>query len=134
MHHALDPRRFLQLDDPEASYARFLAGELKSERVVLLVAVRDAEVVGYAYARLEGRNYNELLDACGKLHDVYVDESGRGSGLGEALVREAVRRLTARGAPRVVLLTAVQNEAAQRLFAKLGFATTMLEMTRENAP
>ncbi len=49
----------------------------------------------------------------------------------EKLVNEAVRRLTAKGAPRVLLLTAVQNEAAQKLFAKLGFRTTMLEMTRE---
>jgi ribosomal protein S18 acetylase RimI-like enzyme len=132
MHHALDPRRFLHLENPEAGYARYLAGELEGARSVLLVAERGGEaVVGYAYARLEARNYNELLDACAKLHDVYVDESARGHGVGEALVREVVRRATALGAPRVVLLTAVQNASAQRLFAKLGFATTMLEMTRE---
>jgi ribosomal protein S18 acetylase RimI-like enzyme len=136
MHHALDPRRFLHLENPEAGYARYLAGELAGDRAVLLVAERGGvpaaeAVVGYAYARLEARNYNELLDACAKLHDVYVDESARGLGVGEALVREVVLRATALGAPRVVLLTAVQNASAQRLFAKLGFATTMLEMTRE---
>jgi ribosomal protein S18 acetylase RimI-like enzyme len=42
-----------------------------------------------------------------------------------------VRRLTEKGAPRIVLMTAVQNEPAQRLFTRLGFRTTMLEMTRE---
>ena len=132
MHHALDPRRFLRLDDPEKGYARYLGSELASERVVLLVALeRGGAVAGYAYGRLEPRNYNDLLDAAGKLHDVYVDESARGQGLGEALVTEVIRRLTAKGAPRVVLATAVQNEAAQRLFKRLGFRTTMLEMTRE---
>jgi ribosomal protein S18 acetylase RimI-like enzyme len=133
MHHDLDPRRFLELKNPEAGYARYLSGELKSKDVVLLVAERTDrnEVVGYAYGRLEPRNYNDLLEACGKLHDVYVDESVRGNGIGEALVTEMVRRLTEGGAPRVVLLTATQNEAAQRLFMKLGFRTTMLEMTRE---
>jgi ribosomal protein S18 acetylase RimI-like enzyme len=35
------------------------------------------------------------------------------------------------GAPRVLLHTAVQNEQAQALFSKLGFRSTMLEMTRE---
>jgi len=80
-----------------------------------------------------GADYNELRDACGKLHDVYVDDRARGQGLGEKLVREVVRRLTAKGAPRVVLMTALQNEPAQRLFKRLGFRTTMLEMTRESS-
>ena len=131
MHHALDPRRFLHLENPEAGYARYLGSELKNDEVVLLVAERATEVVGYAYGRLESRSYNDLLDACGKLHDVYVDEPARGNRLGEALVSEVIRRLTDMGAPRIVLDTAVQNEHAQRLFQNLGFRTTMLEMTRE---
>ena len=145
MHYELDPLRFLHLPNPEAGYARYFAGELKSDRVVLLVAERTSgasgndeqpgdAIVGYAYGRLEPRSYNELRDACGALHDVLVDESARGRGLGEQLVTEVVRQLTERGAPRVILLTAVQNEAAQHLFKKLGFRTTMLEMTREGDP
>lgn len=139
MHHDLDSRRFLHLPNPEAGYARYFAGELESDAVVLLVAERtsgadNGAIVGYAYGRLEPRSYNELLDACGKLHDVYVDEAARGNGLGEELVVGMVARLTAKGAPRVLLLTAIQNEAAQHLFEKLGFRTTMLEMTREADP
>jgi ribosomal protein S18 acetylase RimI-like enzyme len=136
MHHDFDPQRFLHIANPEAGYARYFAGELESDAVVLLVAERtgDGAIVGNAYGRLEPRSYNELLDSCGKLHDVLVDESARGHGLGEQLVSEVVRRLTEKGAPRVLLLTAVQNEAAQRLFKKLGFRTTMLEMTREADP
>jgi ribosomal protein S18 acetylase RimI-like enzyme len=133
LHYEFDPQRFLNLPSPEAGYARYLGGELKSDGVVLLVAERttDQYVVGYAYARLEPRDYAALRDGCGVLHDVYVDESARGQGLGEKLVREVVRRLAEKGAPRIVLMTAVQNEPAQRLFARLGFRTTMLEMTRE---
>ena len=135
MHYELDPKRFLHLPNPETGYAHYLAGELKSDRVILLVAERaaDAAIVGYAYARLEARDYNDLLDACGKLHDLYVDGSARGHGLGEQLVHAAVRLLTEKGAPRVVLMTAVQNEPARRLFQRLGFRTTMLEMTRESS-
>jgi ribosomal protein S18 acetylase RimI-like enzyme len=131
LHTSFDPKRFMTLANPEAGYARYLGSELASKDVVLLVGEVDGVVVGYAYARLEPRNYNELLDACGKLHDVYVEESARGHGLGAALVNEVIARLTAAGAPRVVLSTAMQNKAAQHLFEKLGFAITMHEMTRE---
>lgn len=33
--------------------------------------------------------------------------------------------------PRVVLLTVERNEAAQQLFASMGFRQMMIEMTRE---
>jgi len=136
MHHDFDESRFLHLANPEAGYARYFASEIDRNEVVLLVAVAKPaagaeEIVGYAYARLEPRNYNELLDACGRLHDVYVDEPARSHGLGERLAREAIARLESMGAPRVVLLTAVQNTVAQKMFARLGFRATMLEMTCE---
>ena len=130
-HHDFDPKRFLYLANPESGYARYFASELESDDVVLLVAERSGVVVGYVYARMEPRSYNDLRDACGMIHDVYVDAAARGNGIGEALVRDAMQRLAGKGAPRVVLFTAVQNEAAQRLFARLGFRTTMLEMTHE---
>lgn len=131
MHHDFDPKRFLHLANPERGYARYFASELASEDVVLLVAEADGQVIGYLYGRMEPRSYNELLDACGKVHDIFVDDLARRKGTGEALLREGMKRLKERGAPRVVLLTAVQNEAAQRLFARVGFRTTMLEMTSE---
>jgi ribosomal protein S18 acetylase RimI-like enzyme len=51
--------------------------------------------------------------------------------VGLALAEAVIARLRALGAPRVVLHTAVQNAAAQRLFERLGFRRTMVEMTRE---
>jgi ribosomal protein S18 acetylase RimI-like enzyme len=47
------------------------------------------------------------------------------------LLEELVRRLKARGVPRIILMSASKNEAAQRLFAKHGWRPTMVEMTRE---
>jgi ribosomal protein S18 acetylase RimI-like enzyme len=43
----------------------------------------------------------------------------------------AIEWLRERGAPRVMLWTAQQNDGAQRLFDRLGFRRTMVEMTRE---
>lgn len=132
LHHGFDARRFLCLEPLEPGYERFLGRELEDGDAVILVAVaRGERVVGYAYGRLEPRDWNELLDACGKLHDLYVDEDARGHGAASALVEAMVARLEARGAPRVVLLSATPNVAAQKLFARLGFRPTMVEMTRE---
>jgi ribosomal protein S18 acetylase RimI-like enzyme len=100
---------------------------------VVLVAERDGEVLGYVYAGLEPMSWKELRAPCGYIHDVYVDERARGAGAGERLVRAAIEWLEARAAPRVVLMSASRNDAAQRLFVRLGFRHTMVEMTRESA-
>lgn len=132
LHHAYDGQRFMTpAQDVESGYQWWLTRELKRPGAVVLVAERDGVVVGYAYATVEGRDWNALLDAHGALHDVWVEEAARKSGVGELLVEEVVRQLRARGVPRVLLMTASQNEAAQRLFARLGWRTTMVEMTRE---
>lgn len=130
-HHAMDPARFMIFDNIEEGYAAYLGGEIKKKNAVVLVAVKGDRVVGYAYGRMEPRDWNALRDRCGALHDVYVDEGDRQAGIGAALVEQTVKRLVALGAPRVVLMTATQNLKAQRLFESLGFRTTMLEMTRE---
>lgn len=131
MHHAWNPRRFLLVEPVERGYEWFLGRMIDEGAAVVLVAELDGAVVGYAYGALEPRDWNALLDAHGALHDVFVDDAARCRGAGEALVRAMVERLETLGAPRVLLSTAVQNEPAQRLFEKLGFAPTMLEMTRE---
>jgi ribosomal protein S18 acetylase RimI-like enzyme len=67
----------------------------------------------------------------GVLHDVIVNPEHRGRGVGRLLIEAALEFFRSRGAPRVVLSTAARNEAAQRLFAGMGFRRTMIEMTRE---
>jgi ribosomal protein S18 acetylase RimI-like enzyme len=142
-HHALDPSRFLLVEPIEQGYTRFLGSEMKNPNVVVLAAERiggggggsggdrSGDIIGYAYGRLEPRDWNMLLEAHGALHDVLVAKEARKEGLGEALVKEMCNRLEALGAPRVVLHTAVQNEGAQALFEKVGFRRTMIEMTRD---
>lgn len=131
-HHAFDPLRFAMFERLEEGYAWFLGRELDDGDAVVLAAV-DAEerVVGYAYGRIEERSYEALLDRHGALHDLFVAESARGAGAATLLVERMLTELRAMGAPRVVLAAAQKNARAQRLFAKLGFRATMVEMTRE---
>jgi ribosomal protein S18 acetylase RimI-like enzyme len=131
-HYQFDPHRFMAPgDDPEEGYAWFLGTQLREEDVVVFVAEHQAAIVGYVYAGLEPQSWKELRDACGFIHDVVVDERSRRSGVASALLEAAIAWLRERGAPRVVLWTAQQNEGAQRLFDRLGFRRTMVEMTRE---
>ena len=134
-HHAYDPLRFMSIEPLEEGYERFLRSQVDRDGIVLLVAVRrrglDETVVGYLLGSLEDRDWSDLRDACGKIHDVYVDAGVRRRGVASQLVEEAVTRLAAMGAPRVVLMAAWRNDGARSLFERLGFRPTMLEMTRE---
>jgi GNAT superfamily N-acetyltransferase len=132
VHYDFDPQRFLTPpDEPEAGYAWFLGTQMHEPDVCVFVAEQDGEVVGYVYAGLEPMSWRELRDAAGFIHDVAVAEPHRGHGIGEALVQRASDWLREHGAPRVLLWTAQRNAAAQRLFLRLGFRPTMIEMTRE---
>jgi ribosomal protein S18 acetylase RimI-like enzyme len=132
LHHELDAARFIAAPPrTEELYASFLARELERPDVVVLVAERDGAVLGYTYAAVEGPDYMALRGPAGVLHDIVVDPARRGHGVGRLLLDATLAALAARGAPRVVLMTATRNAAAQRLFDRAGFRRTMVEMTRE---
>ncbi len=135
LHHGFDEDRFLALDNVEEGYGKWLAKESTREDALVLVAEQkepgESSIVGYLYGALEPRSYNDLLDACGYVHDVWVEEPARRHGTAAALVERACAVFKERGAPRVVLMAATKNEPAQKLFARLGFRSTMIEMTRE---
>lgn len=134
LHESFDPDRFMHLPNADKGYERFLAREIDSARACVLVLTQgegdDEEIVGYTYSTMEDRDYNALLDACAKLHDIFVRDDLRGQGGGELLLQGTLAELEKMGAPRVVLLASVQNAGAQRMFTRAGFRATMMEMTR----
>ena len=131
-HHNFDSRRFLAARPrTPTDYASYIGAQLDEADSIVLVAVDDGEVVGYAYAVVEGYDYMALRGPAGVLHDVIVDPEHRGRGVGRLLLSAMLEFFRSRGVQRVVLSTAEQNEAAQRLFASAGFRRTMIEMTRE---
>ena len=131
LHHELDRTRFMLPDDIEAGYRWWLQKEMENPQAVVVVAEQDGAVVGYGYGRLEGQDWNRLLDRHGELVDLWVEPGARRGGIGAALVERTAAEMVERGAPRIVLATATPNVTAQRLFARLGFRSTMIEMTRD---
>jgi len=132
-HHASDPKRFIQVERPEAGYGRYLVSQLPDRDSLVLVAEQSGQVVGYVYADIEPTSWKDLRGPCGFVHDVYVDESARRHGVGRELVRAAVDWVRSRGMSQVVLWSKTGNDSAQRLFAELGFRSTMVEMTLDLA-
>ena len=132
LHHDLDSDRFIPATpETEERYGSYVGTQLTKRDVVVLVAVREGEVVGYTYAGVEGFDYMALRGPAGVLYDIVVDPAHRCAGIGQMLLDATLAELGTRGATRVVLSTAERNEAAQRLFAHAGFRRTMIEMTRE---
>ena len=132
VHYTFDRKRFIApVGNPESGYAQFLGSQLDADDVMVLVAERDGAVVGYVYAGIEPLSWKELRDAAGFVHDIVVDETARRAGVAGALMDAAVAWVREQGVANVMLWTAAPNEGAQRLFERLGFRRTMIEMTRD---
>ena len=131
-HHDFDPQRFIAATpQTEKGYGSFLGTQLEEPTIVILVAEREGEVIGYTYSGIEGTDYMSLRGPAGVMYDIVVDPDHRKQGVGRLLVDATLEALKKKGAPRVVLSTAERNAAAQRLFDRAGFRRTMIEMTRE---
>jgi len=128
-HHAADPRRFIQVEHPEAGYGRFLVSRISEPNSLVMVAERSGAVIGYVFADVESTNWMELRGPCGVVQDIYVDEAARHQGAGRKLMSAAIDWIRSKGRSQVVLLTKDRNEHAQHLFTSLGFRPTMVEMT-----
>jgi|SRR5579884_1389027 len=131
-HHDFDPKRFIApLPDLAERYGSFLVSQIERAQMIVLVAERDGEVVGYAYAGVEGNDYMALRGPAGVLYDLVVDPDHRRQRVGSTLLDAALAELARLGAPRVVLFTAEKNHVAQAMFTQAQFRRTMIEMTRE---
>jgi ribosomal protein S18 acetylase RimI-like enzyme len=159
-HHDFDARRFILPDGIAEGYAWWLGREIDNPDAIVLIAEDDStsemaadastreiaeaastreiaeaastrEIAGYAYATIEDTDWSILLGPHAGFHDLWVEEKARRSGVGKMLVQAMIERFQERNIPQVVLMTAIQNEAAQKLAAELGFRQTMIEMTLE---
>ena len=132
IHYAFDPKRFIApYAGVEHGYASFLGSVLDAPDNAVFVAEQDGTIAGYVYAALEPPSWKELRGPAGFIHDVIVDEARRRSGIATQLMQAALDWLRDRGAPRALLGSAAPNAEAQRLFRRLGFRDTMIEMTIE---
>jgi ribosomal protein S18 acetylase RimI-like enzyme len=84
-----------------------------------LLVARDDD--GSILGTLTFVRYRVSSGVKGRIEDVIVDESARGRGVGEALVREGMRLANEAGVLMLELTSMPYRQAANRLYRRLGF-------------
>ena len=126
-HYSYDPVRFARIADREGM-KWFYGSQTDAKNAAVLVAELGSRVVGFAYITYAERDYLELAVSAAQLQDIYVDETARRSGAGEALIDAAVEVAKGFGASKLLLSVAARNTVGQSFFEHAGFKTTMHEM------
>lgn len=116
--HAATARLLRQLNSrlPAPSLER-LRRIINDPAVTLLVAKEGDEIVGTSTVIV----YSTPFWIKARLDEVVVDESARGKGVGEALVRACLDIGRQRGAEVAELQSGPERAAAHRLYERMGF-------------
>jgi ribosomal protein S18 acetylase RimI-like enzyme len=101
--------------DWRARKARDVTTDCEVQPDGVFVAVEEDRVVGYITTRLD------RFTGIGRIPNLAVDPSARGSGTGTALIEHAIEWMRAEGMAMAKIETLVQNERGQRLYPRFGF-------------
>jgi ribosomal protein S18 acetylase RimI-like enzyme len=102
---------------PDLAYSRTeLAGYIRRQSSLTVVAEREGKIAGYIVAERGGRKVGHIIT-------LDVRAQARRSGLGSKLMAAAEERLRALGCASVLLEVAVDNTAAIAFYHRQGYAT-----------
>ena len=105
---------------PREEIERHLASipsAFRGENVIYAVRDEVGKVVGFCWIVL----YDPGTGLEGEVAEVYVDEEHRGQGIGEMLVRQAVRLFNERRVTLAYVSTRPDNDTAVNLYRSAGF-------------
>ena len=91
--------------------------DVVSNQTLLVARGDDGRIAGTLTFVL----YRVASGVKGRIEDVIVDESARGQGVGEALVREGMRLANEAGVLMLELSSMPYRQSANRLYKRLGF-------------
>ncbi|MHA6495073.1 N-acetyltransferase family protein [Pseudomonas borbori] len=111
---------FYEKDKTLPQIRRFLAARLEGGDAALFIA-RDEQGVALGFVQLYPLFSSLELAPAWLLNDLYVAESARRRGVGEALMNAARAHAEATGACGLQLETAKSNLAGQALYERLGY-------------
>lgn len=111
--------RFYGKATPEAQARDFIHERLARQDSVFYLAGCDGGALGFT--QLYPAFSSLSLAPSWILNDLYVEPAARGRGVGEALMQAARALAVGNGAAELMLQTARDNAAAQRLYEKLGW-------------
>ncbi|WP_187431005.1 hypothetical protein ROLI_022330 [Roseobacter fucihabitans] len=93
-----------------------------------VVAEMDGTLVGLTHYLFHRHGWS-VENVC-YLQDLYADPSVRGTGIGRALIEAVYKAADATGAPGVYWLTQDFNQAARKLYDRIGKKTPFIKYSR----
>jgi GNAT superfamily N-acetyltransferase len=112
-------RVFYNQASDRAAAQQFIGDRLATNESVIFIARLGDHAVGFT--QLFPSFSSVVMQRIWILNDLFVSTAARGQGVGEALLRRAEQFARETQAKRLVLSTATDNIAAQRLYEKLGW-------------
>jgi GNAT superfamily N-acetyltransferase len=111
-------RFYREKPDEQRNRAFFVRFVAPSEHGLLLGAWAQEKLVGFAciYWAVSSVHADDIA----VLNDLFVDEGGRGRGVGRALIEAAAAAARDRGSRHIEWLTAIDNTVAQGLYDRTG--------------
>ncbi len=131
LHESWDSAKYGFLPHPEQLYERWLKRVATDERNVFLVAADEKRLVAFLVATVEGEIPIYRLQEFAFIHDLWVEQEYRQSGIARQMVMLTIERFHDLGIKQIRLDTAAVNEAARRLFVSCGFRISNIEMLKE---
>ncbi|MGN6638608.1 MAG: GNAT family N-acetyltransferase [Mucilaginibacter sp.] len=112
-------RQFYKQASDTAAAEKFIKERLQNNESVIFVAVEDNVPLGFT--QLYPKYSSMRVSKNWILNDLYVENTHRKKGIGEALIKTAMNFAKGTGATFVQLETAIDNYTAQRLYEAIGF-------------
>lgn len=120
-HYVLHDLCSFEEEVPTAPQMQSRRADVLARGLPYLVAMKDGEVAGYAYAspyRSRSAYRHTVEDS------IYVAPGMQGHGIGKALLQEVIRRCTESGFTQMVAVVGNSaNAGSQRVHQRLGFET-----------
>lgn len=118
-------RQFYECEPDIAQATRFIKERMQNDESDIFLAIDGASALGFvqlypSFCSIEAAKIYIL-------HDLYVDEKHRKSGVGESLMNKATQWAKENAAVRLDLLTEHTNQAGQQLYEKLGYKKVLLD-------
>ena len=128
-HREYDPEVWCWSQDAPFHWAQWYTGLLGREEYVLPLAVTpEGRIVGFAISVVKDNPSIFAIERAGEVWDLLVHPDVRGQGVGQALMEWSFAELQRLGAQDVKLHVALANQAAVKLYEKLGMRPVMYRM------
>lgn len=102
-----------------------LGDALADPRSCVVAGTYDGQVIGYGVGRLEDLRDGSRL---GVVEDIFVEEEGRGVGVGAAIMHELLAWFRTNGCRGVDALALPGNRATKNFFEGSGFSARLIVM------